>query len=78
MGPHGTYYSGPEGTYYAAPPVKEHERSPVGAVVLIGLGVLLLLANLGWFSFHWITHFWPVILILIGVWLFIKRQRDAR
>lgn len=78
VGPHGTYYSGPEGTYYAAPPVKEHERSPVGAAVLIGLGVLLLLANLGWFSFHWVTHLWPALLILIGVWLFMKRQRNAR
>jgi hypothetical protein len=50
----------------------------VGAVVLIGLGVLFLLANLGWFSFHWISQFWPVILIVIGVWLFVQRRRDAR
>jgi hypothetical protein len=76
VGPQGTYYSGPEGTYYGPP--SERERSPIGAVVLIGCGVLLLLANLGWFSFHWISHFWPVILITIGVWLFIKRQRCAR
>lgn len=75
-GPQGTYYAGPEGTPYVAP--KKCERSPVGAVVLIGLGMLFLLANLGWFSFHWVSHFWPVILITLGVWLFIKRQRDAR
>lgn len=76
VGPQGTYYAGPEGTYYAPP--KERDRSPVGAVVLIGCGVLLLLANLGWFSFHWIEHFWPVILITIGLWLFAKRQHDGR
>jgi TM2 domain-containing membrane protein YozV len=79
--PQGTYYSGPEGTYYAAPANSEprdRERSPVGAIVLIGLGVLFLLANLGWFSFYWISHFWPVILIMVGLWLFIKRQRDGR
>jgi TM2 domain-containing membrane protein YozV len=82
--PAGTYYSGPQGTYHSgpegAPPVapKKCERSPVGAVVLIGLGMLFLMANLGWFSFHWVSHFWPVILITLGVWLFIKRQRDAR
>jgi TM2 domain-containing membrane protein YozV len=76
VGPHGTYYSGPEGTYYGPP--MERERSPVGAVVLIGCGILLLLANLGWFSFHWVSHLWPVILITIGLWLFIKRQRGAR
>jgi hypothetical protein len=75
-GPQGTYYAGPEGTFYVAP--KEHARSPVGAAILIGLGILFLLANLGWFSFHWITHFWPAILIFIGVWLFIQRQRGAR
>jgi TM2 domain-containing membrane protein YozV len=78
VGPQGTYYSGPEGTYYVAPAVKERERSPVGAAILIGLGVLLLLANLGWFSFHWVTHLWPAFLIFIGVWLFVKRQRNAR
>jgi Domain of unknown function (DUF5668) len=75
-GPQGTYYSGPEGAPYVAP--KRYERSPVGAVVLIGLGMLFLLANLGWFSFHWVSHFWPVILITLGLWLFIRRQRDAR
>jgi hypothetical protein len=54
------------------------ERSPVGALVLIGLGVLFLLSNLGWFSFFWIRHYWPVILIVTGLWLFIRRQRGAR
>jgi TM2 domain-containing membrane protein YozV len=78
VGPQGTYYSGPEGTYYAAPEVRKCERSPVGAAILIGLGVLLLLANLGWFSFHWFSHLWPAFLILIGVWLFMKRQHRAR
>jgi len=81
VGPHGTYYSGPEGTYYTTPgstTPKEHERSPMGAVVLIALGVLFLLANLGWFSFLWIRHFWPIVLIAIGLWMFIKRQRCAR
>jgi hypothetical protein len=76
VGPQGTYYAGPEGTFYVPP--KEHERGPVGAAILIGLGILFLLANLGWFSFHWVTHFWPAILIFIGVWLFVKRQRNAR
>jgi hypothetical protein len=77
VGPQGTYYSGPEGSYYVAPKdvALPKERSPIGAVVLIGLGVLLLLANLGWFSFHWVSHFWPLILITIGLWLFMKRRR---
>ena len=50
------------------------ERSgiPVGAVILIGLGCLFLLDNMGWFSFS-VDRFWPLILIVIGGWLFYKR-----
>lgn len=46
---------------------------PVGAVILIGIGVLFLLNTMGWFEFHWVHRLWPVILIVIGVWLFVKR-----
>ena len=47
-------------------------RIPVGAVILIGMGVLFMLHNLGlrWFSFD---RFWPLILIGIGAWLFVRR-----
>jgi hypothetical protein len=46
---------------------------PTGAVVLIVLGVLFLLHNLGiWFLDF--GRLWPIILIALGVWLFIKRQ----
>jgi hypothetical protein len=45
---------------------------PIGAVVLIGLGCLFLLDNMGWFSFS-VDRFWPVILIVIGAWLLFKR-----
>ena len=46
---------------------------PVGAVVLIGLGVLFLLNTMGIFHAYWIHRLWPLILIAIGVWLFIRR-----
>jgi hypothetical protein len=46
---------------------------PVGAVVLIGLGVLFLLNTMGIFHAYWIHRLWPLILIVIGVWLFLKR-----
>jgi hypothetical protein len=47
-------------------------RIPVGAMFLIGLGVLFLLHNMGvwFFSFD---RFWPLILIGIGGWLFARR-----
>lgn len=49
------------------------ERRNTLAVILIGVGVLLLLANLGLFSwFDWDT-FWPLLLILLGVAVIVGR-----
>ncbi len=48
-------------------------RAPVGAIILIALGVLFLFNTMGWLHFYWLHRMWPVILIVIGVWLFIKR-----
>lgn len=49
---------------------------PVGAVILIALGVLFLLHNLGlWFLD--VDRIWPVFLIFLGVWLFAKRKMAA-
>ena len=46
---------------------------PVGAVVLIGLGVLFLLHNLNiWFLE--VDTLWPIILIGLGFWLFVRRR----
>ena len=51
----------------------DFNRVPVGALVLIGLGVLFLLNTMGLFHAYWIHRLWPLILIAIGVWLFVKR-----
>jgi len=59
-----------------APSVVNGGGPPVGAIVLIGLGVLFLLNNLGILHGRWIHQFWPVILIVIGVYLFIRRTSD--
>jgi len=45
----------------------------LGAIVLIVLGLLFLLDNVGWFEFHWVHHFWPLILIALGGWLLVRR-----
>lgn len=62
----------------AAPIVEEpvdDKQIPVGAFVLIGLGVLFLLNTFGWMHFDWIWRFWPIILILVGVRVLMKRNR---
>lgn len=47
----------------------ESTKVPLGAAVLIGLGVVFLLGTVFDFSVH---RIWPIILIVLGVWLFAK------
>jgi hypothetical protein len=46
---------------------------PVGPIILIGLGALLLLYNFDWFPFYRLERLWPLILIAVGVLLFRNR-----
>jgi hypothetical protein len=54
---------------YAAP-----KSPPMGAIILIGIGVLFLLNTLDILRWHWIGRFWPLLLIVIGVWSWMKRR----
>ena len=47
---------------------------PMGAIILIALGVLLLLDNIGVLSFRWLGEFWPILLIILGIWLAVRRM----
>jgi len=58
---------------YAAPAQEPQQASPVGAVILIGLGVIFLLNTMGWWHFHWVGRMWPLVLIGLGLWLFFRR-----
>jgi TM2 domain-containing membrane protein YozV len=49
-------------------------KVPLGAVILIALGVLFLFDTMGVFPLHWVGRMWPVILIVLGVWMFVKRM----
>jgi len=60
-------------TEYTDPAVSGSRGIPTGALILIIIGVFFLLANLGVLSFRWTADFWPVILIVIGVWLVLRR-----
>ncbi|MFZ3215100.1 MAG: B-box zinc finger protein [Candidatus Acidiferrales bacterium] len=51
------------------------DRKPIGAMVLIGIGVLLLLGNFGLLQQDWFAKSWPVALILVGGWLVRDRLK---
>ena len=51
-------------------------KSRVTPIVLIVIGVLFLLSNLGWIpQLGPLLHqWWPVLLIALGVWMLAKRS----
>lgn len=73
-------YVDPNAPYTVPPPGVDpnlplKRREPVGAIILIGLGLLFLFNTLGFFRFDWVGHLWPLFIIVLGVWLLIKRTR---
>jgi DUF4097 and DUF4098 domain-containing protein YvlB len=74
-------------TVQAPPPVPPMRpvrppRSFAGPVVLIILGIVFLLGNLGMIEVHraflWFAHYWPALLILWGVIKLIEYQQANR
>ena len=54
-------------------------RSNIGPYILIGLGTYFLLSKFGWIPSlgPLIAEWWPVILIIVGVSMLMKRsERD--
>ncbi|MGA3054844.1 MAG: DUF5668 domain-containing protein [Candidatus Korobacteraceae bacterium] len=49
-------------------------RVPIGAFVLIGLGVLFLLNEMNVVNFDRIWRFWPLVLIAVGIRVLIRRR----
>jgi hypothetical protein len=47
-------------------------KIPVGAVILIGLGILFLLHTMGIME-NGFERFWPLILVFLGGWMFYRR-----
>ncbi len=50
----------------------DSSKIPVGAVVLIGLGVLFLLHTMGIMEYGF-DRFWPLIIIFLGTWMFYRQ-----
>ena len=53
-------------------------RFPAGPVVLIALGLLFLLRNLGLLDFERWMRYWPVLLIVLGLYMLFNRVAAAR
>lgn len=52
-------------------------KIPVGAIILIGLGVLFLLHTMGIME-NGLDRFWPLILIFLGCWMFYRNSERAK
>lgn len=89
QGPYETPYQGPYTPPTGAdnagippvPPVGPScwgRKEPIGAIVLIGLGVLFLLGQLDIFSGRLIQFTWPLLLIGLGAWLFVRRLGESQ
>lgn len=55
--------------------VQSEGHKPIGAIILIGLGVLFLLANFHLLERDWFSKAWPVGLILLGAWILMDRMK---
>jgi TM2 domain-containing membrane protein YozV len=63
---------------FPPPPICCTSRAPVGAIVLIALGVLFLLGQLDVFRDRLFGLTWPLLLIALGVWLIVRRIEDTK
>jgi TM2 domain-containing membrane protein YozV len=60
------------------PPLYWRRKEPVGAVILIALGLLFLLGQLDFFSGRLFEYAWPLLLIGLGIWLIARRLGDSQ
>jgi hypothetical protein len=63
-----------------APPPSHcwRRKEPIGAIVLIALGLLFLLDRLDIFSGRLVEFAWPLGLIALGIWLIVRRIGDSK
>jgi hypothetical protein len=52
----------------------------IGAYILIGLGIIFLLSNLGWLPGlrTLMAQWWPLILIIVGILLLVRRSSGGK
>jgi TM2 domain-containing membrane protein YozV len=75
-GPGGPGYTPDPSEYWR--PLFWKRKEPVGAVILIALGMLFLLGQLDIFHGRLLEFSWPVFLIGLGVWLIVRRLGESQ
>lgn len=60
------------------PPAYWRRKEPIGAIVLIGLGLLFLMNQLDVLGGRVFEFTWPLLLIGLGVWLVVRRMGDTQ
>jgi cell division septation protein DedD len=63
--------------YPPTPPCGWRRREPIGAIVLIALGVLFLMGQMNFFS-EVMKFAWPLGLIALGVWLIVNQVGNSQ
>ncbi|HUB31341.1 MAG TPA: B-box zinc finger protein [Terracidiphilus sp.] len=59
------------------PPLGWRRKEPIGALILIGFGLILLLNQMGFMAERVVHYMWPLIFIAIGAWLIVRRVSDT-
>jgi TM2 domain-containing membrane protein YozV len=59
------------------PPMGWRRKEPIGALILIGFGLILLLNQMGYLAERFVHFLWPLIFIGLGAWLIVRRVGDS-
>jgi len=60
------------------PPLYWKRKEPIGAVILIGLGLMFLLGQMDLFSGRVFEFAWPLLLIGLGLWMVVRHVQDSQ
>ncbi len=60
------------------PPLFWRRREPLGALFLVGFGLILLLDQMGIVTGRFLNYLWPLVFIGFGVWMIVRRIGDTK
>jgi TM2 domain-containing membrane protein YozV len=60
------------------PPLGWKRKEPIGAVILIGFGLILLLNQMGYLAERFVHYLWPLVFIGLGLWMIVRRLGDSK